>query len=87
MQFQRVIDVDTYIFNLTAANMNYEDKSPEYFRLYNHREDLEMENLFPSDFDQLAHKLAVDDSLYDKYFRYDDSTLIVNYQQCNNINS
>ena len=77
MQFQRVIDVDTYIFNLTAANVHSGDKSPEYFRLYNHREDLEMENLFPSDFDQLAHKLAVDDSLYDKYFRYHDNILSI----------
>ena len=62
--------MDTYIANLTEANVNAESKSPEYFRLYNHRENLEMENLFPSDFDELAHNLATDDPLYEKYFRY-----------------
>ena len=67
--FQRVLDVDTYIFNLTDANLS-RDKQPEYFKLYNHRNDLEMENLFPADFDELAHRMKTDDETYSKFFRY-----------------
>ena len=62
--------MDTYVFNLTAANLNSEAKRPEYFQLYNHRADLGMENLFPADFDGLARKMATDDALYEKFFRY-----------------
>ena len=68
---QRVIDADTYIFNMTAANLKGETERPEYFKLYNHRQDLDMENLFPEDFDKLARRLAVDDALYDNFYRYD----------------
>ena len=67
--FQRVLDVDTYIFNLTDANLS-RDKQPEYFKLYSHRNDLEMENLFPADFDELAHRMKTDDATYSKFFRY-----------------
>ena len=67
--FQRVLDVDTYIFNLTDANLS-RDKQPEYFKLYSHRNDLEMENLFPADFDELAHRMKTDDATYNKFFRY-----------------
>ena len=64
-----MLDVDTYIFNLTDANLS-RDKQPEYFKLYNHRNDLEMENLFPADFDELAHRMKTDDATYNKFFRY-----------------
>ena len=64
-----MLDVDTYIFNLTDANLS-RDKQPEYFKLYSHRNDLEMENLFPADFDELAHRMKTDDETYSKFFRY-----------------
>ena len=64
-----MLDVDTYIFNLTDANLS-RDKQPEYFKLYNHRNDLEMKNLFPADFDELAHRMKTDDATYNKFFRY-----------------
>jgi hypothetical protein len=54
---------------MTVANENGKEKRPEYFKLYNHREDLEMKNLFPTDFDELAHKMADDDMLYNKFLR------------------
>ena len=68
-QLQRVIDVDTYVFNMTAANEKGNSTRPEYYKLYNHKEGLEMTNLFPKDFDELAHKMAEDDDLYQKFFR------------------
>ena len=55
---------------MTAANEKGDSARPEYFKLYNHREDLGMENLFPSDFDQLAHQMAENDTLYQEFFRY-----------------
>ena len=65
--------MDTYIFNLTEANINDDEERPEYFKLYNHRADLKMENLFPADFDELARKLATDDALYEQFFRYQNN--------------
>ena len=77
---KRVIDVDTYIFNLTEANENGEGKSPKYFKLYNHKKDLEMENVFPKDFDELAHRMAVNATLYNRFFRYQKFVLQVSNQ-------
>ena len=67
---QRVIDIDTYIFNLTEANEKGENVSPKYFKLYNHKQDLEMKSVFPKDFDELANRMTTNDTLYDKFFRY-----------------
>ena len=67
---QRVIDIDTYIFNLTEANEKGESIKPKYFELYNHKQDLEMKSVFPKDFDELANRMATNDTLYDKFFRY-----------------
>ena len=64
-----MIDADTYIANLTAANLNHGETRPEYFKLYNHRTDLEMQNLFPDDYDKLARRIAVDDVHYNKFYR------------------
>ena len=54
---------------MTAANEKGDLSRPEYFKLYNHREGLGMENLFPKDFDGLAHQMAQDDVLYQEFFR------------------
>ena len=67
---QRVIDIDTYIFNLTEANEKGKSTSPKYFKLYNHKKDLEMKSVFPKDFDELANRMATNDTIYDKFFRY-----------------
>ena len=67
---QRVIDIDTYIFNLTEANEKGASISPKYFKLYNHNQDLEMKGVFPKDFDELANRMATNDTIYDKFFRY-----------------
>ena len=66
---QEVIDVDTFVFNLTAANAAETDR-PVYYKLYNHRENLKMENLYPADFDDLAKRLVQDQDLYADFKRY-----------------
>jgi len=67
-----VLDVQTYVFNLTHANL-VETERPQYYQLYDHRKDLGMENLYPSDYDDLAKRLVKDDGLYQKFFRYYNS--------------
>ncbi len=66
MQFQRVIDIDTYITDLEVANETPE-QSPVYFKLYNTREDLDMANLFPAEWHLLARRLVHDEDLYAKF--------------------
>ena len=69
LNFQRVQNKEVYIFRLSEANNAGLDERPKYFKLYDARNDLEMASLFPSDFDQVARRLATDDEYYAKYFR------------------
>jgi len=72
-----ILDVQTYVFNLTAANLASDvggDKArPQYYQLYDHRKDLKMANLYPRDFDDLAKRLVKDDNLYKEFNRYFNS--------------
>jgi len=68
----QITDVRTYVMDLAKANKG-ETKRPEYYLLYDHRKDLGMDNLYPKDFDSLARRLAVDDELLNKFFRYFNS--------------
>ena len=62
------MEKEVYIFRLSeATNAN---EKPRYFKLYDARNDLEMDALFPSNYDLLAHRLASDDEYYEKFFRY-----------------
>ncbi len=44
---------------------------PTYFKFYEGKSGLEIESLFPEDFDQVARRMAKDDIYYEKYLRYD----------------
>jgi hypothetical protein len=66
-----VLDHETYIFNIETANVLGPDHRPSYFKYYTARKDLEMESLFPADYDKLARRMASDDTFYSKYFRSD----------------
>jgi len=66
----RVLESETYIFNLTAANLAGENSQPSWYKLYTATQDLEMESLFPQDWDKLVRRLAVDDDLFAKFMRY-----------------
>ena len=63
----RVIDAETYIMDIDAANANGSSVDPTYFLFYDMRTDLEMDTLFPSEFDKLAYKLRDDDAMWAKY--------------------
>ncbi len=43
--------------------------SPEYFLLYNTREEYGFENLFPDRFDLLARMIAESDPLWERFYR------------------
>ena len=54
---QRITDIDTYILDLELANSAHPSESPNFTtRLYNTREALEMEDLFPGSWDQLVKR-------------------------------
>ena len=54
---------------MKTANL-YPTKSPEYFKLYEGKKDLEIESHFPEDYDKLTRRLATDEIFYQKYLRY-----------------
>ena len=64
-----MLDTETYIFNLASANWHGSDVRPEYFKLYEGKKDLGLKSLFPEDYDQLARRLADDETFYQKYHR------------------
>jgi hypothetical protein len=69
-KFQRVLDTETYIFNLASANLQGPNVRPEYFKYYEGRKDLGLKALFPEDYDDLARRMASDEIFYEKYLRY-----------------
>ena len=66
----RILGHDTYIFNLTAANIAGPDQEPIWYKLYSAPQDLGMENLFPSEYEQLVRRMVVDDELYEQFLSY-----------------
>jgi len=66
----RILESETYIFNLTAANQAGPDVDPVWYKLYTAPQDLEMESLLPQEWDKLVRRLAVDDVLFDKFARF-----------------
>merc|ERR1711970_436993 len=66
----RVLESETYIFDMTAANMAGQDVQPEWYKLYTATQDLNMDNLFPQSWDTLVRNMAVDADLYSKFHNY-----------------
>ena len=66
----RILSHDTYIFNMTAANIAGPDQEPIWYKLYSAPEDLGMENLFPADYDDYVRRMAVDDELYAQFLNF-----------------
>lgn len=61
------MDVDTYYTDITAAQDK--DTPPVYELMYNTRANYSMESLLPSDWDDLAVRLADDDGLWRSFKR------------------
>jgi len=66
----RVLDTETYVFDMAAANAAGKDTKPEYVKLYSALADLELSSLLPGDLDLLVRRLATDDDFYAKWATY-----------------
>lgn len=55
--FQEVLNFDTWIYNLTEANLN-PDKPPRWFKEYSFKSRFELEDLSLESLDQLLKKFA-----------------------------
>lgn len=66
--FKDVLDIETYIFNLTEAN-SHPDIPPRWFRLYSMREAYDLDDLSPHSIHQLVDKMFNDQEMYCKYWR------------------
>lgn len=53
--------------DLAASNAAGPSVQPTYYRLYEALSDLEMDNLFPAEFDRLARRLSTDEALWQKF--------------------
>ena len=47
-----------------------EDKLPNWYRLVSVKEDLDVNPLYPSSWDDLVRRMAIDDELYKKWVRF-----------------
>ena len=57
---QRITDIDTFILDLEYANSVHPSEAPNFTnKLYNTREALQMEDLFPASWDQLVRRWEV----------------------------
>jgi len=66
----RVIDTETYIFDLDEANAGGDSVQPVWTKLYTATKDLGMENLLPESWDKLVKRLVKDDEFYATFFKF-----------------
>ncbi|CAH1175864.1 unnamed protein product [Phaedon cochleariae] len=64
-----VIDVETYIFNLTEANQ-HSNLTPNWLKMYSMQEAYGLNKLSPQNFDQLVDDIFEDENLADLYWRF-----------------
>ncbi|KDR09869.1 Sphingomyelin phosphodiesterase [Zootermopsis nevadensis] len=63
-----ILDAETWIFNLTEANIN-PNVNPTWYKLYSFKDQYGVESLSPIELDKLTHKLAANRSLLEEYSR------------------
>lgn len=64
------------MFNLTAANELASAKEPEWFELYQAKNEYNLIDLSPSSMDELMQKMLTNDHLFQLYFKYDAKKII-----------
>ncbi|XP_059484531.1 sphingomyelin phosphodiesterase-like [Neocloeon triangulifer] len=65
----RVLDHETWSFNLTEANLNGPDVPPTWTQLYSFKDAFGLSSLLPQDLDAFVSRLANDANLQDLYYR------------------
>ncbi|XP_065347089.1 sphingomyelin phosphodiesterase-like [Cloeon dipterum] len=66
----RVLDHETWSFNLTEANLNGPDIPPVWSKLYSFKDAFGLSSLLPQDLNDFVARLATDPDLQDLYYRY-----------------
>lgn len=65
----QVVDHDTWIYNLTLANINAED-NPVWYKEYSFKGTYELDDLSPASLNKLLHSFAADDQRLKSYWEY-----------------
>jgi len=63
-----IIDHETWIYDLEAANDNGEEIEPEWYKEYSFKEAFEMDSLRPGDLYDLVVRMLTDDDLFQKFY-------------------
>merc|ERR1712180_257173 len=66
----RILDTETFVLDLEAANKLGPDGDPAWSLLYSARTDLELESMFPKDMEKMVRHLANEVDYYGKWLRY-----------------
>ena len=67
-RFQQVLDVESWFFNLTEANLAGPDVVPSWRQLYSFNEAFGTTHMRPADLDQLVYRMVADTALQYQYF-------------------
>jgi hypothetical protein len=65
---QEILDSETWIYNLTEANMNG-NATPNWVKLYSFKDTYGVESLSPTSLDRLVQNMATNISLLEQYSR------------------
>ena len=66
---QAVLDFNTYIMNLTDANLKGSGVDPVWFELYGAKQEYGIDDLSPQSMDTLFQRMVTDDALFQLYFK------------------
>ena len=61
-----VVDHETWVMDLDKANRY---NRPHWYRLYSARQAFGLSSLSPNEWDRLVHRMALDERLFQKYYR------------------
>lgn len=66
---QAVLDFNTYIMNLTDANLKGAEVEPVWTELYQAKQEYGLTDLSPQSMDALFQRMLTDDALFQLYFK------------------
>ncbi|XP_046446656.1 sphingomyelin phosphodiesterase-like [Daphnia pulex] len=64
-----VLDINTYIMNLTDSNLKGSEVDPVWFELYQAKQEYGLDDLSPQSMDTLFQRMVTDDALFQLYFK------------------
>ena len=73
---QAVLDHSTWIFNLTAANIQGPGRNPVWFEFYQAKNEYGLADLSPKSMDNFFQRMLTDDALFLRYYKYQTKNLL-----------